>query len=58
VKIVHIVKEVVIHSYREDFSTSLSIWVYGEIRLSARDMASPSQRITIFNGQIPSRDST
>jgi hypothetical protein len=35
-KIVHnIVQEVVIHSYREDFSTSLSIWVYGKIRLSA-----------------------
>jgi hypothetical protein len=42
-KIVYIVKEVVMHSYREDFSTSLSIWVYGEIRLSARDMASPGE---------------
>jgi hypothetical protein len=36
-KIVHIVTEVVIHSYREDFFTSLSIWVYGESRLSGRD---------------------
>jgi hypothetical protein len=36
------VKKLVTHSYREDFSTSLGIWVYGNIRLSARDMASPS----------------
>jgi hypothetical protein len=36
------VKEVGTHSYREDLSTSLGIWVYGDIRLSARDMASPT----------------
>jgi hypothetical protein len=36
-------KEVGTHSYREDFSTSLGIWVYGDIRLSARDMASPNK---------------
>jgi hypothetical protein len=28
---------------REDFSTSLGIWVHGDIRLSARDMASPNE---------------
>jgi hypothetical protein len=33
------VKEVVTHSYREYVSTSLGIWVYGDIHLSARDMA-------------------
>jgi hypothetical protein len=37
------VKEVVTHSYIEDFSISLGIWVYGNINLSARDMASPSE---------------
>jgi hypothetical protein len=37
------VKEVGTHSYREDVSTSLDIWVYGDIRLSARDMASPNE---------------
>jgi hypothetical protein len=37
------VKEVGTHSYREDFSTSLGIWVYGDIRLSARDMAPPNE---------------
>jgi hypothetical protein len=38
------VKEVGTHiSYREDFSPSLGIWVYGDIRLSARDMASPNE---------------
>jgi hypothetical protein len=37
------VKEVVTHIYREDFSTSLGIWVYGNIHLSTRDMASPSE---------------
>jgi hypothetical protein len=37
------VKEVGTHNYREDFSTSLVIWVYGDIRLSARDMASPNE---------------
>jgi hypothetical protein len=31
------VKEVGTHSYREDFSTSLGIRVYWDIRLSARD---------------------
>jgi hypothetical protein len=36
-----VVKEVGTHSYREDFSTSLGIWVYGDICLSARDMTSP-----------------
>jgi hypothetical protein len=38
------VKEIIVtHSYREDFSISLGIWVYGNIRLSARDMAPPSE---------------
>jgi hypothetical protein len=37
------VKEVGTHSYREDFSTSLGIWVYGDIRLSARYTASPNK---------------
>jgi hypothetical protein len=37
------VKEVVTHSYREDVSTSLGIWCYGSIRISARDMSSPSE---------------
>jgi hypothetical protein len=37
------VKEVGNYSYREDSSTSLGIWVYGDIRLSARDMASPNE---------------
>jgi hypothetical protein len=37
------VKEVETHSYKEDSSTSLGIWVYGNIRLSARDMAFPSE---------------
>jgi hypothetical protein len=37
------VKEVGAHSYREAFSTSLGIWVYGDICLSARDMASPNE---------------
>jgi hypothetical protein len=37
------VKEVGTHSYREDVSISLGIWVYGGIRLSARDMASPNE---------------
>jgi hypothetical protein len=36
-------KEVGTHSYREDFSTSLGIWVYGDIHLSARDMAPPKE---------------
>jgi hypothetical protein len=40
---IQFVKEVVTHRYREDFSTSLGIWVYGNIRLSARDMASTSE---------------
>jgi hypothetical protein len=37
------VKEVGTHSYREDFLASLGIWVYGDLRLSARDMASPNE---------------
>jgi hypothetical protein len=37
------VKEVGNHSYRADFSTPLGIWVYGDIRLSARDMAPPNE---------------
>jgi hypothetical protein len=37
------VKEGGAHSYREDFSTSLGIWVYGDIRLNARDMASANE---------------
>jgi hypothetical protein len=36
------VKEVGTHSYREDFSTAMGIGVYGDIRLSARDMVSPT----------------
>jgi hypothetical protein len=36
-------KEVGTHNYREDFSTLLGIWVYGDIHLSARDMASPNE---------------
>jgi hypothetical protein len=36
-------KEVGTHSYREDVSTSLGIWVYGDIRLIERDMASPNE---------------
>jgi Zn-finger protein len=43
------VKEVVAHtSYREDVSTSLGIWVFGNIRLSARDMASPSEQLSLM----------
>jgi hypothetical protein len=37
------VKEVGTHSYRGDFSTTMGIWVYGDICLSARDMASPNE---------------
>jgi hypothetical protein len=37
------VKELGTRSYREDFSTSLGIWVYGYICLSARDMAPPNE---------------
>jgi hypothetical protein len=37
------IKEVGTQSYREDFSASLGIWVYGDICLSARDMASPNK---------------
>jgi hypothetical protein len=36
------VKEVGTHSYGEDFSTLLGIWVYGDISLSARDMPPPT----------------
>jgi hypothetical protein len=43
-KMVYLLKKLEpIASYREDFSTSLGIWVYGGIRLSARDMASPNE---------------
>jgi hypothetical protein len=37
------VKKIGTHSYRENVSTSLGIWVYGDICLSAQEMASPNK---------------